>query len=70
MVFIPAISDFAIAEILGGGRLLLIGNIVEQDFKLGRYKSGSGLAIILMAFVLITMAITSAKADSEGGNML
>ena len=70
MVFIPAISDFAIAEILGGGRLLLIGNIIEQDFKLGRYNAGSGLALILMAFVLITMAVTSAKSDNEGGHML
>lgn len=70
MVFIPAISDFAIAEILGGGRLLLIGNIIEQDFKLGRYNAGSGLALILMAFVLITMAITSSKSDNEGGHML
>ena len=70
MVFIPAISDFAIAEILGGGRLLLIGNIIEQDFKLGRYNGGSGLALILMAFVLITMAVTSAKSDKEGGHML
>ncbi len=70
MVFVPAISDFAIAEILGGGRLLLVGNIIEQDFKLGKYNAGSGLALILMAFVLITMAFTSGKSDKEGGSML
>ncbi len=70
MVFVPAISDFAIAEILGGGRLLLVGNIIEQDFKLGKYNTGSGLALILMAFVLITMALTSGKSDKEGGSML
>lgn len=70
MVFVPAISDFAIAEILGGGRLLLVGNIIEQDFKLGKYNSGSGLALILMAFVLVTMALTSGKSDKEGGSML
>lgn len=70
MVFVPAISDFAIAEILGGGRLLLVGNIIAQDFLLAKYNAGSGLALILMAFVLITMAFTSGKADKEGGSML
>lgn len=70
MVFVPAISDFAIAEILGGGKKLLVGNILAQDFLLAKYNAGAGLALILMAFVLITMAFTSGKSDKEGGSML
>lgn len=61
MVFIPAISDFAIAEMLGGGKVLLIGNVVESNFAKGYYNVGSGLAVILMLFVLLSMMITERK---------
>ncbi len=61
MVFIPAISDFAIAEMLGGGKVLLIGNIVELDFTKGYYNAGSGLAMVLMLFVLITIGLSEKK---------
>jgi len=61
MVFIPAISDFAIAEMLGGGKVLLIGNVVESNFAKGYYNVGSGLAVILMLFVLLSMLVTDRK---------
>lgn len=61
MVFIPGISDFAIAEMLGGGKVLLIGNIVESDFTKGYYNAGSGLAMVLMLFVLLSIALSDRK---------
>jgi len=61
MVFIPAISDFAIAEMLGGGKVLLIGNVVESNFAKGYYHTGSGLAVVLMLFVLLSIAISERK---------
>ena len=64
MVFIPAISDFAIAEMLGGGKVLLIGNVVELNFAKGYYNIGSGLAMVLMLFVLISMALTERRSAS------
>ena len=69
MVFIPALSDFAIAEMLGGGKILLIGNIIEMNFTKGHYYQGSGLALLLMAFVLIT-SLLSGSSESEGGTAL
>lgn len=69
MVFIPAISDFAISEMLGGGMTLLIGNVVEMNFTKGQYHSGSGLALILMAFVLLSSILTGNKGD-EGGALI
>ena len=69
MVFIPAISDFAISDMLGGGNTLLIGNVVEMSFGRGLYHSGSGLALILMAFVLLSSLLTEGKSD-EGGAFL
>ena len=71
MVFIPAISDFAIAEMLGGGKILLVGNIVEMNFTKGHYYQGSGLAILLMAFVIVSSLVTGGnEAEAEGGAML
>ena len=32
MVFVPALTSFAISNLLGGGKVLLIGNIIEADF--------------------------------------
>ncbi len=34
MVFIPALTTFVISDLLGGSKILLIGNVIEQEFKL------------------------------------
>ncbi len=73
MVFVPAISDFAIAEMLGGGKIMLIGNVVEMSFTKGQYFQGSGLALILMLFVVASSLIPGddqAEASVEGGVVL
>nr|WP_300006132.1 ABC transporter permease [Tissierella sp.] len=65
MVFIPALSTFVISDLLGGGKYSLIGNVIEQQFRVtGDWHFGSALSIILMIFILITMAFTS-KFDKE-----
>ncbi len=69
MVFIPALTTFAISTMLGGSKILLIGNIIEQQFtQVYDWHLGSGLSIVLMIFILINMIIES-LADSEGGIM-
>ena len=69
MVFVPALTSFAISELLGGGKVLLIGNIIEESFMQGmQWNVGSGLSFVLMVFVMISMAITNAfDKDGEGG---
>lgn len=58
MVFVPSLTSFAISQILGGGKVLLIGNVIEQDFMQGmQWNAGSGLSLVLMIFVLISMAL-------------
>lgn len=60
MVFIPTLTTFAISDLLGGGKILLLGNLIEQQFKqLNDKNMGSALSFILMIFIFITMAITS-----------
>ena len=66
MVFVPSLTSFAISEVLGGGKILLIGNIIERDFTQGAlWNAGSGLSIVLMIFVLISMALMN-LFDKEG----
>lgn len=66
MVFVPSLTSFAISQILGGGKVLLIGNIIEQDFVHGsQWGAGSGLSLVLMVFVLISMALVN-LFDKEG----
>lgn len=67
MVFIPALTTFAISTMLGGSKILLIGNIIEQEFtQLYDWHLGSGLSMVLMLFILINMIIES-LADKKGG---
>jgi spermidine/putrescine transport system permease protein len=71
MVFVPALSSFVVSNLLGGGKVLLIGNVIEQEFTLARnWNLGSGLSIILMLFVLASMGIMDRVDDSENGGML
>ncbi len=66
MVFVPTMTSFVISDILGGGKIQLIGNIIEQEFtKAANWNLGSGLSVSLMIFVLISMAFTT-KNDTEG----
>ncbi|WP_411741965.1 ABC transporter permease [Schnuerera sp. xch1] len=65
MVFMPAVSTFVISRLLGGGQYMLIGNLVEQQFLwVGDWHFGSAISIIMMIFILLTMAIT-AKFDTQ-----
>ena len=66
MVFVPALTTFVISDLLGGGMILLIGNVIEQEFTFTtNWNFGSGLSLVLMVFILISMAIL-AKYDKEG----
>ncbi len=60
MVFIPALTTFVISTLLGGSKILLIGNIIEQEFtQTDNWNMGSGLSIVLMLFIILTMAAQS-----------
>ncbi|MCR5092471.1 MAG: ABC transporter permease [Lachnospiraceae bacterium] len=68
MVFIPALTTFAISTMLGGSKILLIGNVIEQEFTLTYdWHLGSGLSIVLMVFIVINMVVSalSEKKDEQ-----
>ena len=66
MVFVPALTTFVISDLLGGGKILLIGNVIEQSFKQNsNWHVGSGLSLVLMVFIIASMALV-AKYDKGG----
>ncbi len=75
MVFIPAITTFAISRLLGGGKFMLYGDLIENQFiTLGKdaWGTGSSLAFILLILVLVSMIImrrAEREAGEEGGRL-
>ncbi|HHT96368.1 MAG TPA: ABC transporter permease [Clostridiales bacterium] len=70
MVFVPSLTTFVISSILGGSKILLIGNIIEQQFRIGNWHAGSGLSLVLMIFILMSMAILSKYDSGSGGTKI
>ena len=68
MVFVPALTSFVISDLLGGGKVLLIGNVIEQEFMQGsNWNLGSGLSVVLMIFVIASMAVMNIFDKDQGG---
>ncbi len=68
MVFVPSLTTFVISDLLGGSKILLIGNVIEQEFKQSsNWHVGSGLSLVLMIFILISMAVIAKYDTEEGG---
>ncbi len=70
MVFIPALTTFVISNMLGGGKINLIGNIIEQEFTVNsNWYLGSGLSLVMMIFIIASMLLLQ-KFDKTGGQNL
>ena len=66
MLFIPALTTFVISKLLGGSKVLLIGNVIEEEFtQASNWHLGSGLSIVLMLFIIVNMVL-SAIFDKDG----
>lgn len=74
MVFMPAVTTFAISRLLGGGKFMLLGDLIEQQFTVvGDWNFGSAVSIFMMIVILISMAVMSKfedESDKEGGGLL
>ena len=69
MVFVPAVSTFYISQKLGGTDTVLIGDVIERQFKQAYNPNvGAALSLILMALVFICTGIMNRLgSDEEGG---
>ncbi len=68
MVFVPAVSTFYISQKLGGADNILIGDIIETQFKTSNNPNmGAALSLLLMLLVLVCTGIMNRFGDEEGG---
>ena len=55
-----------LSNMLGGGKVNLIGNIIEQEFTVNsNWYLGSGLSLVMMVFIIISMVLLE-KFDKTG----
>jgi spermidine/putrescine transport system permease protein len=71
LVFIPALGAYVTPRVLGGGKNMMLGNLIELQFGAGRnWPLGAALSITLMAIVMVAMLIyvrqVSQKDHSHG----
>ncbi|WP_226552416.1 ABC transporter permease [Celeribacter naphthalenivorans] len=70
LVFIPCLGTFVAPELLGGGKHLMLGSLVQMQFAAGRnWPYGSALAMMIMAVVLVCLTIFALNARKTGGGM-
>ncbi len=71
MVFMPALTTFLITRLLGGGKVTLLGNIIEEQFtRTGNMGFGSAVSMLLMVVVLVVLAFMSRKGGLDKGGGL
>ncbi|WP_137157605.1 ABC transporter permease [Rhizobium sp. FKL33] len=56
LVFIPSLGAYVTPSILGGGKNLMLGNLIELQFGQGRnWPLGAALSIVMMALVMVAL---------------
>ena len=67
MVFVPVISTFEVSELLGGGMVNMVGNVIERSFsKTGNWGYGSALATFLMVVIFISILFDNESVETGG----
>jgi len=68
MVFVPSVSTFYISQKLGGGKILLIGDVIERQMQMSyNYNLGASLSLVLMILILVCMAVMRRFTSSDSG---
>ena len=73
MVFVPAVTTFVISQLMGGGKVPLIGDIIQQQFgKANDWHFGAAMSLLVMVVVLAFMYAlnrTDTEGDAKGGEV-
>ena len=69
LVFIPSLGAFVIPRVLGGGKKMMLGNLIELQFGAGRnWPLGAALSITLLSIVMIALLVyvRNIQDDTDG----
>ncbi len=60
-VFVPSMGNFVVPELLGGGKTVMVGNLIRDQFLEARnWPFGAVLALSVVIFLVILFAIQAA----------
>ena len=65
--FVPSIGNYFVADVLGGSKTLLIGNLIKNQFMSSRnWPLGSALSVLLIAgtMILVYLYARVSRADA------
>jgi spermidine/putrescine transport system permease protein len=64
LVFVPAIGMFAITDLLGGARVPLIGNVIQNQFMQARdWPFGAALGVIFLLLFAVAYWLLQRRAE-------
>ncbi len=64
LVFIPSLGSFVTTDLLGGGKTVFIGNLVQNQFmKVGNWPFGSAASFVMMSMVLVAVLYYLRRRD-------
>lgn len=67
LVFIPCLGAYLTPDLMGGGKSILIGNVIQNQFTTARdWSFGAALSVVLMAMVM-ALAWVARRRGGEGG---
>lgn len=67
IVFIPALGNFVVPAILGGAKVMMLGNLIEQQFLAARnWPFGSALAMMVMSVMLVLLFVYVVVSGRRG----
>ena len=67
LVFIPSLGAYVTPRVLGGGKNMMLGNLIELQFGQGRnWPLGAALSIALMLIVMVALLVYVRKAGASG----
>ncbi|MFD2174010.1 ABC transporter permease [Rhodobacter lacus] len=66
LVFVPCLGAYVTPRILGGGKLMMIGNFIELQFGQGRnWPLGAALSIVLLVIVMAALLVYVRAINGE-----
>ena len=66
LVFVPSLGAFIAPDLLGGGKKLMLGSLIQLQFSSSRnWPFGSAIAVCLLALVMISLIIQARSAGKR-----
>jgi spermidine/putrescine transport system permease protein len=57
-VFVPSLANFIVPDLLGGGKRVMVGNLIQSQFFQARdWPFGATLAVSVIAITMILLAV-------------